>query len=88
MQGHQFKAVIDHWSPFVYDIMPLDAKNSSFKANGLNMDILTALQSKLNFTTHLSKGNGSWSDMIYLVNQKKLDFGAVGFSHVRFSSFI
>ena len=68
--------------------MPLDAKNSSFRANGLNMDILAALQSKLNFTTHLSRGNGSWSDMIYLVNQKKLDFGAVGFSQVSFSSFI
>ena len=82
MQGYQFNAITDHWRPYVYDIVPTDDKNTSFIANGLNMDVLKALQLKLNFTTRLSKGNGSWSNMIDLVNRKQFDFAAVGFSHV------
>ena len=66
----------------MYDIMPKDENNLTFKANGLNMDVLAALEYKLNFTTKLAKGNGSWTNMINLVNQKKLDFAAVAFSHV------
>ena len=82
MQGYQFNAITDHWRPYVYDIVPTDDKNTSFLADGLNMDVLKALQLKLNFTTRLSKGNGSWSNMIDLVNRKRFDFAAVGFSHV------
>ena len=82
MQGYQFNAITDHWRPYVYDIVPTDFTNTSFIADGLNMDVLKALQLKLNFTTHLSKGNGSWSNMIDLVNRKQFDFAAVGFSHV------
>ena len=79
MQGYQFNAITDHWRPYVYDIIPTDFTNTSFIANGLNMDVLKALQLKLNFTTHLSKGNGSWSNMIDSVNRKQFDFAATGF---------
>lgn len=44
------------------------------------MDVLKELQTAMNFTTILSKGNNSWSAMIHLVHQQKMDFAATGFS--------
>lgn len=79
LQGHQLKAIVDHWKPFVYDIRE---NNETITAKGLNMDVLNALENKLNFTTHLIKGNNSWSSMINLVHEKTLDFAATGFSQV------
>ena len=53
-----------------------------YTASGFNMEILKELENRLNFTTSFMKGNGSWSAMVNMVHQKKLDFAATGFSHV------
>jgi len=79
LQGHEFKAVIDHWSPFVYNITPL--ASDRFTALGLNIAVLRELEHLMNFTTHLIKGNGSWSSMVQQVSNHSLDFAAAGFSH-------
>ena len=47
------------------------------------MAVLKELEYRMNFTTHISKGNGSWAAMVDLVHKKKLDFAATGFSQVK-----
>ena len=75
-------AVIDHWAPFVYNITPLESDSSRYTALGLNMDVLRELENMMNFTTHLIKGNGSWTAMTNLVSTQAMDFSAAAFSHV------
>ncbi len=44
------------------------------------MQVLKELESNLNFSSSLVKGNGSWSRMIGMVNQHQVDFSAAAFS--------
>ena len=79
LHGHQFVAAIDHWKPFVYDIQGFQ---NTYKAVGLNIDVLEELEKLLNFSTIFVKGNDSWSNMVDQVHRKQLDFAATGFSQV------
>ena len=72
-------AAIDHWKPFVYDIQ---SYQNTYKAVGLNIDVLEGLQNILNFSTLFIRGNDSWSNMVDQVHKKQLDFAATGFSQV------
>ena len=72
-------AAIDHWKPFVYDIQ---SYQNTYKAVGLNIDVLEGLQNVLNFSTLFIRGNDSWSNMVEQGHKKQLDFAATGFSQV------